>query len=171
MEKFLKKARNQASSDPRDSARTKVSLGRKDSAKYLQGSPTYTSQWRAYAAEELGQHMEHYGEQNGSEYENWGYLAEQWGEVDPNEWWNGEYGENPQAYAAHTPDNQENEEHASDEDVATALNVLESCDSDAYPVAAAEAIQLQLAANVVMGKAGKGKSQGKGKKFQWSNRT
>ena len=115
--------------------------------------------------------MEHYGEQNGSEYENWGYLAEQWGEVDPNEWWNGEYGENPQAYAAHTPDNQENEEHASDEDVATALNVLESCDSDAYPVAAAEAIQLQLAANVVMGKAGKGKSQGKGKKFQWSNRT
>ena len=68
-------------------------------------------------------------------------------------------------YAAHNLDNQENEEHVSDDDVAAALNVLESCDPDAYPDAAAEAIQLQLAANVVMGKAGKGKSQGKGKGF------
>ena len=51
----------------------------------------------------------------------------------------------------------------SDEEVAVALNCMEECDLF-YPEAAGEAIQLQHAANVAMGKAGGKGKFGKGKK-------
>ena len=45
----------------------------------------------------------------------------------------------------------------SDEETAIALNAMEECDFENFPDATAEAIQLQCAAHVVMGKAGRGK--------------
>ena len=53
----------------------------------------------------------------------------------------------------------------SDEETAIALNAMEECDFENFPDATAEAIQLQCAAHVVMGKAGRGtgKQGGKGK--------
>eukprot|EP00439_Symbiodinium_sp_Y106_P026222 s7627_g3.t1 len=52
----------------------------------------------------------------------------------------------------------------SDEETAIALNAMEECDFENFPDATAEAIQLQCAAHMVMGKAGRGKGkQGKEK--------
>ena len=55
----------------------------------------------------------------------------------------------------------------SDSEVAVALNAMEDCDYESFPEATGEAIQLQCAAHVALGKAGKGKgsSGGKGKGF------
>ena len=61
---------------------------------------------------------------------------------------------------------QSEDQIVSDEETAVALNAVEECDFEDFPDATAEAIQLQCAAYVVMGKAGRGKGSpgGKGKK-------
>ncbi|CAE7448748.1 unnamed protein product [Symbiodinium sp. CCMP2456] len=67
----------------------------------------------------------------------------------------------PAGHTAH-----EEEQTVSDEETAVALNALEVCDFENFHDAAVEAVQLQCAAHMVMGKAGRGKglSGGKGKK-------
>ena len=52
---------------PKGFGKDQGKLGSKGFGKGSSGKPTYTPQWRAYAAEEMGQYMEHYGEQSGSD--------------------------------------------------------------------------------------------------------
>ena len=82
------------------------------------------------------------------DYDDDAWYASTPGEDQNEEGWNAwtELPGRPVGSTAH-----EEDQIASDEDTAVALNALEECDFENFPDATAQAIQLQRAAHVVMG--------------------